>query len=120
MITGNCWGAARAGIKLDGFLVRGVSILKSKYDTMEAITYRPKWQIERWYEQLLRDLRRMVYAWESGWWDLNLDHSCAEYGGCLFRSVCQMKWPETLLAQQFERRKWDPVARTETLLELPT
>ena len=114
--TGYVWGAARAGIKLDGFLVRGVSILKTKYDTLQAITYRPAWMIERWYEQLLRDIKRMIAAWESGYFDFNLDHACAEYGGCPFKSVCQMREPEALLAQQFERRRWDPVMRTETLL----
>jgi hypothetical protein len=117
--TGYVWGAGRAGIKLDGFLVRGVSILKTKYDTLQAITYRPTWQIDRWYEQLLRDGKRMIAAWEEGYYDYNLDHACAEYGGCGFRSICQMRDPTALLSQQFERRRWDPVARTETLLEDP-
>lgn len=114
--TGYVWGASRAGIKLDGFLVRGISILKTKYDTLQAITYRPAWMIDRWYEQLQRDVKRMISAWEQDYYDFNLDHSCAEYGGCPFRSVCQMQRPEPLLLQQFEQRKWDPVARTETLL----
>ena len=114
--TGYVWGAARAGIHLNGFLVRGVSILKTKYDTLQAITYRPDWMIERWYEQLLRDIKRLIAAWEEGYYDYNLDHACAEYGGCPFRSVCQMRDPTGLLLQQFERRRWDPVARTETLL----
>ena len=115
--TGYVWGAARAGIKLDGFLVRGVSILKTKYDTLQAITYRPQWLIERWYEQLLRDINKMIQAWESGYWDWNLDHACAEYGGCPFKSVCQMREPMQLLTQQFQRRRWDPVQRTETVLD---
>jgi hypothetical protein len=115
--TGYVWGAARAGIKLDGFLIRGVSILKTRYDTLQAITYRPEWQIERWYEQLHKDLERMGRAWEEGYFDLNLDHACAEYGGCPFRQVCQMRDPAALLVQQFERRRWDPVTRKETLIE---
>lgn len=114
--TAYTWGAKRAGLKLDGFLVRGVSILKSKYDTAEAITYRPEWQLERWEEQLNRDLLRMISVWASGLWDYNLDHACAEYGGCPFRSVCLLRDPSELLAQQFERRRWDPVTRTETVL----
>lgn len=114
--TGYVWGAARAGIKLDGFLVRGVSILKTKYDTLQAITYRPQWMLDRWYDQLLRDVKRMIQSWESGHYDLNLDHSCAEYGGCQFRSVCQMQRPEILLAQQFEQRRWNPVTRVEEAL----
>ena len=114
--TGYVWGAARAGIKLDGFLVRGVSILKTKYDTMQAITYRPAWQIDRWYDQLQRDIGRMIAAWKEGYYDLNLDHACAEYGGCPFRLICQMNDPAAMLQQEFQRRKWDPVARTETVL----
>lgn len=115
--TAYTWGAKQAGIKLDGFLVRGVSILKTKYDTLETITYRPEWQIQRWYAQMLRDVRRMIASWESGIWDFNLDHACAEYGGCPFRGVCQLVKPEHLLRQQFERRIWDPVRRVETLVE---
>lgn len=114
--TAYVWGAQRAGIKLDGFLVRGISILKTKYDTMEAITYRPEWQIERWYGQLQRDLIRMIEQWKEGYFDYNLDHGCTEYGGCVFRNVCLMRDPSQLLAQQFQRRKWDPVTRTETVL----
>ncbi len=114
--TAYTWGAAQAGIKLDGFLVRGVSILKTKYDTLQAITYRPQWMIDRWYEQLLRDVVLMQKAWEEGYWGWNLDHACAEYGGCPFRNVCQMTQPLPLLRQQFERRVWDPVGRTETVL----
>lgn len=115
--TSYVWGAGRAGIKLDGFLVRGVSILKTKYDTLQAITYRPTWLIDRWYEQLMIDLQRMIRSWESGHWGWNLDHACAEYGGCQFKSVCQMRNPEPLLRQQFQRRVWDPVTRVETVLD---
>lgn len=115
--TAYVWGAKRAGIKLDGFLVRGVSILKTKYDTLQAITYRPDWQLDRWYEQTQRDVRRMIAAWQEGYFDLNLDHACAEYGGCPFKGVCQMREPLPLLQQQFQQRKWDPVLRIETVLE---
>jgi hypothetical protein len=114
--TSYVWGAARAGIKLDGFLVRGVSILKTKYDTLQAITYRPQWQIDRWYGQLQRDIHRMIRCWEEGYFDYNLDHACTEYGGCSYRQCCQMKEPEALLKAQFEQRVWDPVKRTETPL----
>lgn len=117
--TAYVWGAGKAGIKLDGFLIRGISILKTKYDTLEAITYRPAWMIERWYEQLMRDLTRMIASWESGQWDFSLDYACEEYGGCVFKKICLMQRPEVLLAQQFERRVWNPITRTETLMKEP-
>lgn len=115
--TGYCWGAAKAaGIKLDGFLVRGVSILKTRYDTLQAITYRPQWQIDRWYHQLHDDIEGLIAQWKYGRWNFNLDHACAEYGGCQFRQVCLMQDATALLEQQFQRRVWDPIARTETVL----
>ena len=113
MVTGNCWGAERAGRPLQGFLVRGVSILKTKYDTQQALTYRPPWMIERWYEQLLHDVKRMIQAWESGYWDYNLDHACAEFGGCTFRQVCLSRDPQPWLDSGFTRRVWNPLTRTE-------
>ena len=115
--TGYVWGTGRAGVKLDGFLVRGVAIKKSGYDTLEAITYRPQWQIDRWYEQLMRDIQNMIAQWEAGYFNYNLDHACNEYGGCPFRQVCLLRDADALLAQQFERRQWDPLRRIEIRLE---
>lgn len=114
--TGYCWGAQRSGLLLQGFLVRGVSILKTKYDHMPAITYRPEWFIDRWLEQTHRDITRMIQCWESGWWDYSLDAACNEYGGCIFKNICLSKDPEPWLQSQFERRVWDPVGRTEVIL----
>lgn len=114
--TGYAWGCREAGIKVEGVLVRGLSILKTKYDKAEALTYRPPWQIERWYAQLLRDVTRLVKAWEENYYDYNLDHACSEYGGCLFQQVCLAQDPTNWLEQFYERRKWDPVMRTETPL----
>lgn len=114
--TGYAWGAAKHGFPLGGFVIRGVSILKTKYDHAEAITYRQQWQIDRWYEQLIRDLSRMISMWQNGNWDFNLDEACNSYGGCIFRKVCLSANPDRWLAAEFERRQWDPVARTETKL----
>lgn len=115
--TGYCWGAGKAGFPLQGFLVRGVSILKTKYDTMEALTYRPQWQIDRWYEQLHRDISRMYQMWNEGYFDYNLDASCNEYGGCIFRQACMSQDPTPWIEGGFVRKIWDPVKRTELLVE---
>lgn len=114
--TGYCWGAQRGGVPLTGFIVRGVSILKTKYDTQQAITYRPAWQIERWYEQTLRDIRKAISMWESGGYDYSLDHACAEYGGCPFRQVCLSQDPSNWLATSFVREHWNPLTRERTVL----
>jgi hypothetical protein len=118
--TAYCWGLERvAGITPTGCLVRGVSILKTKYETQQAVTYRPKWLIDRWLEITLMYLRIAVAQWEAdpeGWWLQNFDHACAEFGGCIFRQVCSSPDPERWLEGYFERRKWNPITREEILL----
>ena len=111
--TGYCWAAERQGIKTNGAIVRGVSILKTKYDTLEVPTYRSQYEIERWEKQVVADLQRMVLCWEKGYWDYNLDGACTDYGGCAFTRVCKSNDPETWLPMYFERRVWDPLARKE-------
>lgn len=109
--TGYAWAAMRSGIEPAGAIVRGISILKTKYDTQQAITYRPDWEVERWHEQTLRDLERMLKCWQDGWWDFNLDSACGEYGGCSMTQVCKSKEPETWLPMYFEQKVWDPLAK---------
>jgi hypothetical protein len=116
--TGYCWGAREAaGIELAGFLVRGISILKTKYDTLEPITYRAGWMIDLWYEQTRRSVLKMIDCWNEGYWDYDLGDACTAYGGCPFKSVCLSADPNPWLATGFQRRVWDPIERTEIILE---
>ena len=115
--TGYNWAARKAGIHTDGVIVRGISILKTKYDTQQALTYRPEWEIDRWLEQTERDVRRMIRCWEEGYWDYNLDHSCAEYGGCSLAQVCKSNDPQAWLEGYFEQRVWNPLERAEQTVE---
>lgn len=116
--TGYAWGCQKAGIKVDGVIVRGISILKTKYDTVEAISYRPEWQVERWFEELCSWIMLIQRNWETGVWAHNLDHACADYGGCQFRQSCSTRPEEesSWLETYFQRRFWDPVLRVETVL----
>lgn len=111
--TGYTWALRRQGFRVDGVVVRGVSILKNDYGTAQAITYRSGWEIDRWEQQTLRDIRRMIQCWEEGYWDYNLDHACTEYGGCALQRVCKSPDPQKWLEIDFVQRVWDPVAREE-------
>jgi hypothetical protein len=115
--TGYVWAAQCAGLNTQGAVVRGVSILKTKYDTQQAITYRSGYEIDRWLKQVEHDLRRMQQCWEEGWWDYDLDHACAEYGGCGFQRVCKSSDPETWLPMYFEQKVWDPLERRQLTVE---
>lgn len=115
--TGYCWAARESGIRVDGVLVRGVSILKTKYGSAEAITYRPEWQVTRWLDQAVRDIHNAIRCYNEGYWDWALDHACTEYGGCTFRQICMTQDPQPFLELNFQRRHWNPLTREETILE---
>jgi len=115
--SGYAWGCREAGHPLSGFLVRGVSILKRSYETLEAITYRPEWEVDRWYAQFLRDGQRMVECWKSGFWDYDMNDACTAYGGCMFVKICKNRDPEPWLQTSFQRREWNPLTRVERVLD---
>lgn len=111
--TGYAWAAKKQGIKTAGSIVRGVSILKTKYDTLEVPTYRTDYEIDRWHDQMIRDLKRMIAMWTEGYWDYNLEGACNDYGGCTFTKICKSSDPEAYLPMYFTKKVWDPLARQE-------
>lgn len=115
--TGYSWAAREAGIPVAGTIIRGVSILKTKFDTQQAITYRSDYEIDRWLDQTCRDVERMIQSWKTDIWDYNLDHACSEYGGCGFTQVCKSPDPKAWLELYFTPRVWDPLARQERSVE---
>ena len=117
--TAYCWGARQAGIQLRGFLVRGLCIYGRGYEGQMAITYRPEWMIEQWYDGLIYNLRQAISLWKSGTYPHAFNDACNTYGGCTFRRACMSPEPENWLSTLCQRRRWDPVTRTETLLPTP-
>lgn len=130
--TGYVWGMRQNGINAQGVIIRGVSILKTKYDTLQVVTGRSDYEVNRWHQQTLRDIRRAMQMWENyrileehgesfetlaQEFDYNLDHSCAEYGGCSFVPVCKSPNPETWLPMYFEPKVWDPISHSEITVE---
>ena len=112
--TGYAWGCGEAGIRIDGAIVRGVAILKTKFDTQQAITYRPEWQVARWYTEMLSWVEDIIICWKTNRWRHNLDHSCADFGGCTFRTACCSLEEQPWLETNFEKRIWNPLLREET------
>lgn len=115
--TGYQYAARAQGIPVQGTIVRGISILKTKYDTIQHLTNRTQYELDRWWQQLHFDVLRMIDCWKRGYWDFNLDHACAEYGGCGFREICKSEHPDALLPMYFAKKVWDPVAKEEVSVE---
>lgn len=118
--SGYCWAAQQAGIKVDGVVVRGVSFLKSSYGTVEDISFRSEYMLAKWYEELLDWIDRMLFCYKTGRWQHAFDHACSDFGGCGFQDSCDMEDQRDWLARSHMRKHWDPVTRTETVLEEPT
>lgn len=114
--TGYCWAAGQYGYPVAGAIIRGISILKAKYGHAQAIIYRPQWQLDRWYENLLWDVQEMIKTWEransSGFIPMALDKSlCGMYGGCAYRKLCLSPNPEAWITADFAPRHWNPLAK---------
>lgn len=116
--SGYAWAAQQYGFDIKAVVVRGVSILKEKYGHAEVITYRPQWMIERWYAQLLVEIRRMVEMYKHMQanpehpyiaWPLAQADACSAYGGCMFTDLCDKSNPESWIETQFSVRKYDPL-----------
>jgi hypothetical protein len=58
----------------------------------------------------------MIKMWQNGVWDYNMGESCAAYGGCEYLQICKRPNPDEWMDAFFQRRKWDPLTRTETVL----
>jgi hypothetical protein len=130
--TSYCWAGRRLGVPTQGAIIRGISILKNKYETAQAITYRADWELDRWEELMYGVLGRMLECYMKSQypldldgsctrsgnpWDRNTDSACNDYGGCQFRKVCKAKNPYEVLQQDFERRVWDPIRHKEIPIE---
>lgn len=109
--TGYCAAAREYGHPVAGAIVRGIGLLKNSTTFTQVIQYRPDWQIDRWYTQLLRDVQRMVAAYTSNTYDAALSEPCAAYGGCAFRRLCLSQHSEQWIEGYFTERNWDPLAK---------
>jgi len=107
---GYVWACQQCGIDLDTVLVRGVGILKTKIHHAEAEKTYSSFLIDRWHEQLRRDLWRIRQAWDSGYFDFNLGESCTAYGNCMFMDVCQSRSAENWY-NSYEVRRWNPLQK---------
>lgn len=116
---GYTWGCRQAGLPIKGIVVRGVSILKNKYECAESINEFGDWMLDQWYTELLSWIEDAKRAYVTKRWKHNYGEACSNFGGCQFKHVCTSKDPGPWLETQFERRHWDPITRTETLLEGP-
>jgi hypothetical protein len=106
------WAMRALGMKPSGTIVRGISILKTKYETAQAIISQPDWKLERWYEQSLRKIYSMIYDYKFGKFGYDLSESCNAYGSCPFKQSCLTSDPENWLSSYYVQKVWNPLHKT--------
>lgn len=107
-LLGYVWACTQMGIPLDTVCIRGIGILKTKFHQVEAMPSFSRWEVERWLEQLRRDLVRLVKAYTDHYWSWNLGETCNSYGGCQFRDVCKAKNEEAWYSR-YTVHRWNPL-----------
>lgn len=105
---GYIWAGQHHGIRVDTVAIRGVGILKTKYTQVEAIKTFADWEVQRWHEQLRRDLWAIRRCWDQGYFDYDLADACNSYGGCPFRLLCTSRTPDQWL-DKYVVRRWNPL-----------
>lgn len=110
-ITGYIWACKSYKIPVAGAIIRGIAILKYDHSHIQHIVQRENWMIDRWLEQLRRDIDRAINSWETGYWDFNLDDACNSYSGCNFLPLCTSKNIEKLIPVEYEHNSWNPLSK---------
>lgn len=105
---GYVWACQQCGIDLDTVVVRGIAIQKTQIVHAEAIKVYSTQMLEKWKEQLRRDLWRLVRSYDEQYFDYNFGDACTSYGNCVFTNVCSSSNPETWL-QEFQIKHWNPL-----------
>lgn len=121
-MTGYCWGATQF-LRANGFenevggaIINGIAIRLRDYEHSRFNAYRQPWELERWYEQMLRDIERLKHAYLNDDYNMALDHACAYYNNpCEYMPLCQSRNPERLmLGGGWQEVRWNPLTRSES------
>lgn len=108
---GYTWAARENGYNCEGAIVRSPYILKRSIDMLSTgpMSY-PQWMIDKWYNQTVRDVQRLVNCWELNWWNQDFGESCAMYSGCQNLVFCTAQDPSLWLGDYVDRM-WNPMLK---------
>ena len=122
---GYVWAARQYGIDVQIVIVRGVSILKTKFGTLEVPLQFTPHIIERWHTNMLIKVSQMSEAYtqikeNSDWlnaeyyFPMSFGSTCSDFGGCMFTDVCLSKTPH-MWYSDFARRDWNPLDKNPAI-----
>lgn len=103
------WGANMSGVPIQGMLIRGITPMKTEIKFNEAIKMFARWEIDRWYVQMVRDFTRAIDCWNINYWDMNMGDGCTAFGGCPYLRLCESPDPEQWLSPYYKYEPWNPL-----------
>lgn len=107
---GYAWAAQSFGHPVAGAIVRGTKITNSgNLGHAECLIQIPPYLIDKWLEQLKRDLNELTQCYTENRWDYEFASACGSYGGCPFQLVCESRFEDPWLDSNYESRTWNPV-----------
>lgn len=109
---GYTWAAQQFDMPASMCIVRGIGIQQRSIKHLEAIMQFPQWQIDRWYEEMLKKVQYLVDCWKTKDFPLNYGDICSAYGGCPNIDLCTSPTPEAWLPS-FATRRWNPLDKAE-------
>lgn len=123
-MTTYCWSAQRMlaenGIDLEvkGAIINGMAIRAMSnalpYEQARFQTYRDQWEIDRWFDQMRRDIEGWKVAYVKQDHNQVLDHTCALYTHpCEYAPLCRSRNPERIVEGSYKVAFWNPLTREE-------
>lgn len=109
-ILGYMWGSREHSLNLAGFNVRGISLLKHSHGHAETTIFINHWQIERFVENLVATVRKIINDYNFKTWELNMSHSCSAFGGCDYLPLCESPEPNDWIPIHYTENEWNPLA----------
>jgi hypothetical protein len=111
---GYVWAARQYGFDVYGYVARGIIIHKNDSVHVQAIAGVPQWRIEHWYNQMLRQVQRLVDCYKENYFDFAYGEACfAYFKPCIFMPLCTSDTPENWYPDYVERT-WDPLKKDPT------
>jgi hypothetical protein len=102
--------AARSfDLPVQQMLVRGVCFYKDKIAFAEATMSCKPYLLDRWYEQVVKDYKKMVQSYLDDEWDYDFDFACQR--GCPYPDLCTSANEERWQKLNFEEQpnRWNPL-----------
>ena len=111
-MTSYIWAGQQHGFNTTTAVIRGVSILKTKFGNAQAIEHRTDFEVRSWYNLVHHNLYDMIEAFDKG-----EDHflpsygqACKAFGGCPYAELCKKENWKDWIEPDFHEYVWNPLA----------